>query len=90
MKNCIMHFQPTNSCDDTDLFCGFCILKICGWSFLQTDAAGAVNPANIRTLWYDSAYNSDPTVGAVVPPPNRPAGSGTTNPGGVPHPAYAP
>jgi hypothetical protein len=89
MKNCIMHYAPTNSCDETDFFCAFCILKLWAWSFLETNPAGVVQPAHNRTIWYRSDYNQHPGVGPGPGIPPRPRGSHTANPVG-PHPVYVP
>jgi hypothetical protein len=84
VKNCIMHYQPTNYCDDGDFFFGFCILKLWGWSFLQTDAAdAAMNLAATptRTIWYNSSYNQEPRQAGTAPgAPTRPPGRESTIP----------
>ncbi len=58
-ETCIMHRTPSSSCADTSLFCGFCILRLWGWSFQKINNDGSINQAE-RTIWYDSAYNQNP------------------------------
>ena len=66
--SCIMHVTPSSGCNATNLFCGFCLVRLWGWSFQKTDAAGAILLPVTRTLWYDSDYNQDPGSPAPIPP----------------------
>lgn len=73
---CIMHYSPSTSCGANNLFCGFCIVRMWGWSFQKIDpATGTFAIPASRTLWYDSAYNKDPGSPGGIPP--HPTDKGT-------------
>ena len=66
---CIMHFQPTNGCNDACMFCGFCQARLSGWSTLTVDPV-ADTAAAPRTLYYNADYNQHPGApGGNVPHP---------------------
>jgi hypothetical protein len=67
--SCIMHVTPSSGCGATNLFCGFCIVRLWGWSFQMINPANGTvaNPLS-RTLWYDANYNINPGSPAAVPP----------------------
>lgn len=70
ISSCVMHSAPSSlesRCSAASLFCGFCIVRLWGWSFQMTDAAGLVVKPVSRTLWYDENYNQNPGSPAPIP-----------------------
>ena len=64
---CIMYVTPSNGCTPNSQFCGFCLVRLWGWSALTYDPVNATTQAP-RTLWYDPEYNRDPGAPGLVPP----------------------
>jgi len=64
---CIMYVTPSSHCTANCQFCGFCLVRLWGWSALTFDPVAQTTRAP-RTLWYDPDYNQNPGAPGPVPP----------------------
>lgn len=63
---CVMNKAPSTSCNAACIFCGFCLVRLWGWSYRKVDLQTGA-PGDVRTIWYDASYNKFPGAPGAVP-----------------------